>query len=209
MKFGFRKARAIAPEVQLPEQSVDGHRHPQNCLNCETALAGNYCHQCGQSAHTHRMSFKHFLLHDFVHGVWHLDKGFPATLKKAFVRPGEEIRSYLAGKRVGWFSILTMILLLYAVVNYFTTKYDYAEESKQSRIVFEFIAHNSKWLLLALAFVCSWSSYLIFRRSKLNLSEHTIVNCFFLVGILAINGVYSAIPFEPDGWLMAIIPVLR
>ncbi len=112
MKFGFRKPKVLAPDVQLPGSKPDSHGHPQQCLNCETTLVGNYCHQCGQSAHTHRMSFKHFLLHDFVHGVWHLDKGFPATLKKAFVHPGKEIRSYLAGKRVGWFSILTMILLL-------------------------------------------------------------------------------------------------
>ncbi len=173
MKLPFRKPRAIAPEVQLAKSNTDADGHPQNCLNCEAALVGSYCHDCGQSAHTHRMSFKHFLLHDFVHGIWHLDKGFPATFKKAFVNPGKEIRNYLAGKRVGWFSILTMILILYGVLSYassFSKSESTIEHSESVRAFSEFMEHYTKWILLSLCFVCSWSSVLVFKRAKLNLS---------------------------------------
>lgn len=187
MKFGFRKPRAIAPEVQLPQSNSDSQGHPQACLNCGAALVGAYCHQCGQSAHTHRMSFKHFMLHDFVHGVWHLDKGFPATLKKAFVNPGKEIRAYLAGKRVGWFSILTTIVLLVAIISFLDSKLpDAPFDQEDTQKVFDFLDDHAKWILLASSFIFSLSSVVWFRKARLNLSEHTIINAFFLIGVLII-----------------------
>ena len=188
MKFGFRKPRAIAPAVQLPKSNPDSHGHAQNCLNCGAALVGAYCHQCGQSAHTHRMSFKHFLLHDFVHGVWHLDKGFPATLKKAFVNPGKEIRAYLAGKRVGWFSLLTLLLLLFAAIGFLEARFPTlsSEPDKDSNEIIRFVSDHGKWFLMTFCFVCSWSSVIVFRRTRFNLTEHTILNLFFFVGILGI-----------------------
>ena len=188
MKLGFRRPRAIAPAVQLPKSNPHAQGHPQNCLNCGTALLDAFCHRCGQSAHTHRMSFKHFLFHDFVHGVWHLDKGFPATLKKAFVNPGKEIRDYLAGKRVGWFSILTLILLLFAAINFVSSKIpDYGKPlTFENKEIESFVNHNAKWFLLTFCFVYSWASRIIFRRAGLNLSEHTVMNTFFFIGILVI-----------------------
>ncbi len=186
MKFGFRRSRAIAPEVQLSKSNPDSHGHPQNCLNCGAALVGAYCHQCGQSAHTHRMSFKHFLLHDFVHGIWHLDKGFPATLKKAFVNPGKEIRAYLAGKRVGWFSILTTIVLLVAVISFLDSKLPDEPYEEDTQELLEILNHNAKWIVLSFSFIFSLSSVVCFKKSRLNLSEHTIINAFFLIGILII-----------------------
>lgn len=71
-----------------------------NCLNCSTELISTYCHICGQKANTHRITPRHFIMHDIVHGVLHLDKGILFTLKQAFTRPGYAVMDYIAGKRI-------------------------------------------------------------------------------------------------------------
>lgn len=208
MKLAFRKPRAIAPAVQLPHSNPDAHGHPQNCLNCGAALLGAYCHDCGQSAHTHRMSFKHFLLHDFVHGVWHLDKGFPATIKKAFVNPGKEIRAYLAGKRAGWFSILTTIVLILAVTGFLDAQQpEVPFETEDTQQIVDFMDAHAKWILLGSSLLFSLSSVVCFRRLRLNLSEHTIINAFFLVGVLVINLVDTLFGFiiEDTGFVWMLV----
>ncbi|ESU25140.1 hypothetical protein FEDK69T_01070 [Flavobacterium enshiense DK69] len=47
--------------------------HHTNCLNCDTSLSGKFCSNCGQKTDTHRITFKHFIMHDVLHGVWHFE----------------------------------------------------------------------------------------------------------------------------------------
>ena len=64
------------------------------CLNCGTALAGDYCHRCGQSGHVHR-TLEAFG-HDIAHGVLHFEGKVWRTLPKLFAHPGELTRRYVA-----------------------------------------------------------------------------------------------------------------
>ena len=43
---------------------------------------------------------KHFVMHDLLHGVWHLEKGILFTLKETIIRPGQAALDYIKGKRV-------------------------------------------------------------------------------------------------------------
>jgi hypothetical protein len=92
-----------------------------HCLNCNAPLQGAYCHSCGQKGNTHRLTLKHFLAHDLVHGLWHLDGAFPRTVKAALLWPGRTAREYIAGRRVGHFNLVTLILILIAT-NIFLTR---------------------------------------------------------------------------------------
>ena len=192
MKFGFRKPRAIAKEVQLPKSHADENGHPQNCLNCSAALVGSYCHVCGQSAHTHRMSFKHFVLHDVAHGIFHLEKGIIYTLKQVLTRPGKAAREYLAGRRVGYFNLLTLLLMCAALYIYSQGTLE-TVELKGTRLgsVVNFFGHYVKWIILCSGFVFSFSTCLLFRRAHLNYTEHLILNGFLLAGVLLINSLES------------------
>ena len=69
------------------------------CLNCADQISKNFCANCGQKTDTHRIKIKHFLFHDLLHGVWHLEKGILFTIKEAFVRPGQAALDYIGGKR--------------------------------------------------------------------------------------------------------------
>ncbi len=83
-----------------------------HCLNCNTPLHGAYCHACGQKGSTHRLSLKHFLTHDLLHGLWHLDGSLPRTLKNVLTRPGRAAIAYLGGKRAGQFNLVTLMIIL-------------------------------------------------------------------------------------------------
>lgn len=83
--------------------------HHNTCLNCATEVSRNYCSNWGQSSHTHRLSLQHFVAHDVIHGVLHLDKGLIFTIKKVMTRPGYAAMEYIAGKR----SLITISFTLY------------------------------------------------------------------------------------------------
>ena len=86
-----------------------------DCLNCNKLIKSNFCPDCGQSAKTHRFSLQHFFVHDLVHGIFHLDKGFFFTIKELFTRPGHTIREYIEGKRAKHFNYVSLIIMIIAL----------------------------------------------------------------------------------------------
>nr|WP_257211554.1 hypothetical protein [Sphingobium sp. IP1] len=63
---GGMLARAVEPGHGEAHEAGHGA-----CLNCGTAVTGNYCPECGQAAHLHR-SFA-AIGHDLAHGVLHFE----------------------------------------------------------------------------------------------------------------------------------------
>ncbi len=108
--------RAIEPGAG---QAGDGHTHETACLNCGAALAGPYCHNCGQHAHVHRTLRAFF--HDFLHGVLHFEGKVWHTLPLLAWRPGELTRRYIDGQRTRFVSPIALFLfsvfLMFAVVS--------------------------------------------------------------------------------------------
>jgi ABC-type multidrug transport system fused ATPase/permease subunit len=109
-------ARAAEPAAG----EADGHSHESACLNCGTALTGEYCHACGQKAHVHRTlgAFGH----DLLHGVLHFEGKIWRTLPMLAWRPGELTRRYIAGERARFVSPLALFLfsvfLMFAVFSF-------------------------------------------------------------------------------------------
>jgi Protein of unknown function (DUF3667) len=96
--------RAVEPKAG----ETDGHTHEANCLNCGAALAGPFCHECGQHAHVHRTLGAFF--HDFLHGVLHFEGKIWRTLPMLGWRPGELTRSYIEGQRAHFVSPIALFL---------------------------------------------------------------------------------------------------
>lgn len=109
--------RAIEPEHGEDAPGRDGHTHETHCLNCGTALAGAYCHVCGQHAHVHRTLSA--LAHDLLHGVFHFEGKVWRTVPKLFWDPGDLTRRYIHGERAKFVSPLALFLfsvfLMFAV----------------------------------------------------------------------------------------------
>lgn len=107
MNGGFETAAqdTIAPAV---DRAVDTNHAHEPCPNCGTALLGDYCHACGQTAHLHRTMVS--LWHDLLHGAFHFEGRIWHTLPLLFTRPGELTRRYIAGERTRFVSPLALFL---------------------------------------------------------------------------------------------------
>ncbi|MGQ7855049.1 DUF3667 domain-containing protein [Pedobacter sp. WC2501] len=154
-----------------------------DCLNCTAPVTQNFCPNCGQKSSTHRYSIKHFLAHDFVHGIWHVDKGILFTLKALFTRPGHSVREFIQGKRVPYFSFVTLILLILTVSSLIApyTHFNMSDlMPKGGKAVMssteKFISEHPKLILIITIPIYSLLSFLGFRKAKLNYSEHLVLN---------------------------------
>ncbi|NWK96877.1 hypothetical protein DM806_14625 [Sphingobium lactosutens] len=113
---GAMLARAVEPGHG---EAGHGPHEPGHgpCLNCGAALNGNYCAQCGQTAHLHR-SFA-AIGHDLAHGVLHFEGKIWTTLPELALRPGKLTRRYIHGERAKFVSPFALFLfsafLLYAI----------------------------------------------------------------------------------------------
>jgi hypothetical protein len=96
-----------------------GHTHERACLNCSTALTGDYCHACGQRAHVHRTIGAFW--HDLLHGVLHFEGKIWRTLPLLAWKPGELTRRYVEGQRARYVSPIALFLfsvfLMFAAVS--------------------------------------------------------------------------------------------
>jgi hypothetical protein len=97
--------RAVEPHAGETAHGADGHGL---CLNCGTALVGEFCHACGQTAHVHTTLSS--IGHDLLHGVFHFDGKIWRTLPMLFTRPGSLTRRYIAGERARFVSPLALFL---------------------------------------------------------------------------------------------------
>lgn len=108
-------ASAVEPRAGAHAHRAHGDGR---CLNCGTALIGEHCHACGQSAHVHRTAGA--IGHEIAHGVFHFEGKMPRTLPMLVTRPGELTRRYVAGERARFVSPLAIFLfsvfLLFAIV---------------------------------------------------------------------------------------------
>ena len=168
----------------------------ETCLNCSNAVTENFCGSCGQKTTVHRYSFKHFIEHDLIHGIWHVDNGILFTIRELFTRPGHSIREFNNGKRVGYFSFVTLLLLILGI-SHFLGEYaqikisDLMPESSKGAIneVQEFTKKYPKSMLLITIPFYSIFSFLWFKKTKLNLTEHFVLNSYktvaeSLIGLL-------------------------
>lgn len=90
------------------------------CANCDTPLAGAFCHACGQKAHLHD-KLRH-LVEEFAEGIAHFDGRLWRTLPLLALNPGRLSREWMAGKRVRYVAPLHLFLfavfLLFLIPNF-------------------------------------------------------------------------------------------
>lgn len=160
------------------------------CLNCSEEVSRHYCANCGQKAETHRITLPHFLMHDLLHGVWHLDRGILFTLKETIVRPGQAALDYISGKRIRYYNVFYLSILLIALNVILVHFYDGIIDKHSPKKVEEtsefvkFLSENLKFVLLSIVPIIALNGWLVFRRLKLNIAEHIIIGGISLVGIL-------------------------
>ncbi|MBO9618227.1 MAG: DUF3667 domain-containing protein [Niabella sp.] len=155
------------------------------CKNCNRPFEGNYCSNCGQSAHEGRIDLP-YLLHDIPHSVFHIDRGFFYTVIALFTRPGKMLSNYLAGRRVNYFKPFAYVLLMSTIgallVKLLTAglaaayaKYNPGQVMPLREGFFNHYFSAFIFLMIPLA---SAATYLFFIRSRYNYWEHVVINTY-------------------------------
>lgn len=129
---GALLGRAVEPRAGEATGDTQGHGL---CLNCGTALIGDYCHACGQAGHVHRSLSS--IGHDLLHGVFHFEGKIWRTLPMLVLHPGALTRRYIAGERARFVSPLALFLffvfLMFATIHSFGGELDELDSSDLSR----------------------------------------------------------------------------
>ena len=171
----------------------------KNCLNCGKELTDKFCSGCGQKADTHRITFRHFIAHDVLHGTFHLEKGILFTAKQALIRPGQAALDYISGKRKRYYNVFYLILLTIGVMLFTRNIEDYFYGSggevvpdkvylnEASKKMDQLFSQKSKIILLLFVPLSAFNGFVLFRRRKLNLSEHFILSGMILLGLLLLT----------------------
>jgi Protein of unknown function (DUF3667) len=81
-----------------------------NCLNCDTPLAGEFCHECGQSGHSIRRPFWS-LASESLETFFSIDSRIAKTLPDLLLKPGRITRAYLDGKRARFIPAFRLYVL--------------------------------------------------------------------------------------------------
>ncbi|WP_162126093.1 DUF3667 domain-containing protein [Flavobacterium phycosphaerae] len=167
--------------------------HNNNCLNCNTSLVDAFCPHCGQKADTHQITFKHFIFHDILHGVWHFEKGILFTLKEALFRPSQAALDYISGKRIRYYNVFYLSLLVIGLnillihfYNEFKVENNITVGRNNTPNVTKFFADNVKIILFSIVPLLALNAYMLFKRLRLNLAEHFILAGICLLGILIV-----------------------
>ena len=100
-----------------------------NCKNCNSELNGNYCSNCGNPAILKRIDL-HYIKNE-TSALFYLEKGFFYTIKELIIRPGQNIRKFIAEDRNRLVKPITFLIvtsLIYTlIVNFFDIEEEYTD----------------------------------------------------------------------------------
>lgn len=146
----------------------------------------------------HRITFMHFITHDFLHGLFHLEKGMLFTAKESLTRPGKAAIDYIEGKRIRYYNVFYFILILIGINLFLGNYYDqlaeiYLGESSEKmnnalgQKIDDFFTNYAKILIFSFVPLFGINSFFLFRKRNFNFSEHIIIAGITFLGILLIT----------------------
>lgn len=187
-----------------------------NCLNCEVEVTGNFCSNCAQRIDVKRITFREGW-NDFWARGYGFDGMFPRTLRDLTIRPGFAARKYIDGNRVLYygpvgycFLMLTIYLLVASMLGVDLSEFmnadqkmyganQSAEQQRMGQAISDFVSNNMKLLtFLIIPFTAFVSRFMLFRKSRLNFLEHTIIP-FYLGGHLLWVSIVALVVYKFTG----------
>ncbi len=171
----------------------------KNCLNCNQEINASFCPNCGQKSSVHQYSVKHFIEHDLVHGILHVDKGILYTIKMLFTTPGHTIREFIQGKRVNIFNFVTLLIIIIGVSHFLSnyaqvTMFDIMPGNKGFMKEYQDLSQKYPKLILLLTIpFYSIITFFWFKKAKLNLTEHFVLNSYKTAGELLFATLFTLI----------------
>lgn len=155
----------------------------KQCKNCNSYFEGNYCNNCGQKADVKRLTTSN-LSREFLKEFFNVDSTLLFTIKALFVRPGEMLRGYIAGKRIAYLNSFSYLLIVSLIAGFVYSwsgvpnKID--EIMMTSGEIIKFTTNHFIYRMLltvpAYAIMCS----IIYKSYKYNFAEYFIINTYLI-----------------------------
>ncbi len=165
-----------------------------NCKNCNQTVNTNFCGHCGQPMQIKRVD-AHYILHEIQH-ILHFEKGILFTVKELLIRPGQNIRTFIADNRSRLVKPVIFIIvcsLIYTVIShFFHIEEGYVEfkEVKKTSIglIYDWVQGHYGYANILMGVCISLWLKLFFKKYNYNFFEILILLCFVMgIGMLIIS----------------------
>lgn len=174
----------------------------QSCLNCRASLVGEFCHLCGQSAKTARITLP-AILAQIPDAIWTLNRQLPYTLVGLARRPGHLIRDYIEGRRTRIYSPIALLFLISGIVGLLTGWFHVAnvgleamgQTHKEQLDLGEKIVDYYAWVAMLTVPLQAVGPWIVFRkRLHFTFGEHLMVAALIGSGTAVVGAL--ALPVE-------------
>ncbi|WP_316776736.1 DUF3667 domain-containing protein [Pedobacter antarcticus] len=157
-----------------------------NCRNCSNMVNGNFCCNCGQPVQIKRVD-SHYILHEIQH-ILHFEKGTLYTVKELLIRPGKNIREFIADNRSRLVKPIIFIIitsLIYTViVHYFHIEEEFIGYSNSEKTttssIFEWVQNHYGYSNIIMGICIAFWLKLFFSKYNYNFFEILILLCFVM-----------------------------
>lgn len=167
-----------------------------SCKNCNTTIELKYCPNCGQPAKLKRID-GHYIAHEIEH-VLHFDKGILYTIRELLIRPGANIRRFLAEDRSRLVKPVIFIIvtsLVYTIASHYfhiepLIQHDLSAQSMTAKLykwTQDYLGYSN---IIMGGFIAIWIK-LFFRKHSYNYFEILILLCFVMGMGMLIFAIFS------------------
>lgn len=127
-------------------------------------------------------------MHDILHGVWHFEHIIFFTIRQALFRPGKAALEFIDGKRVRFYNVFYLALMLIGIHFFFDHLYtQFLPPADEDMPKFaRFLQDYLKYIILGCVPFVAMNGYVIMDRMRMNLAEHIILAGIMLVGMLSL-----------------------
>ena len=176
----------------------------QNCKSCNEIVTGNFCINCGQPAHLHKID-KYFISHEISHAL-HFEKGFMFSAKELLVRPATSIKEFIYLNRnkhmkpAGFLLLSSLIFTVIANVLHADEVYNQLVPKSNGKgsvdAIMGWVYSHWGYTNLFIGFFIALCLKSFFKKYEYNFFEILIMLCFILgEGMLVLTFVTLFISF--------------
>ncbi|PWA07679.1 DUF3667 domain-containing protein [Flavobacterium laiguense] len=157
-----------------------------NCGNCNDELTGKYCSNCGQAVKVKRIDGD-YIVHEIEH-VLHFERGILYTIKELLIRPGQNIREFIAENRSRLVKPVIFIIvtsLIYTLINHFFHIEDGYVNFTDAKMpttnsIFSWIQNHYGYANIIMGMFIAFWLKIFFKKYEYNFFELVILLCFVI-----------------------------
>lgn len=173
------------------------------CLKCKSEFESNYCPNCGHPSKLERINGRYILSE--ISSVLNFQKGILYTIKELLIRPGQNIRAFIAEDRNRLVKPIMFILitsLIYTIIvrifhfkdGFIDGASDSLENTESATLaIFKWVQENYGYANILMAvFIGLWLK-VFFRKYPFNFFEILILLCFVMGMAMLIYALFGLI----------------